>query len=221
MNLYACDACNYLFASEDAIPGVCPACGLSTMIKGTDTSKKVTVPTIRPATEEEALAYKAVEETLTAERSFLDRVDNLGTYDLSDDEYHVALMLLFYFKSAPGYQVSKFLNDILPTKNSFAETHVAQAMARELYSEARRHFTSEIGKERSLVGVNDIRKVAAQMPEDSAARILRRFRQDEIDTLMGKEQTLGNVRRVDMDQVIREPGAEYRRFLLEWYNSIT
>lgn len=77
MNLYACDACNYLFASEDN-PGTCPA------------------------------------------------------YDLSDDKYHVALMLLFYFKSAPGYQVPKFLNDILPAKNSFAETHVARAMAREL-----------------------------------------------------------------------------------------
>lgn len=81
-------------------------------------------------------------------------------------------------------------------------------------------FTSKIAQERQATGTNDIAEVAAQTPPDSAANILRRFRQEGIAKILHDQQNLGDIRRVNLEKVALEPGGEYIRFLTEWYNSM-
>ncbi len=90
----------------------------------------------------------------------------------------------------------------------------------DLYSGAKKHFTSELGKERRETGCNDAIDVAAYTDKGSAAGLLVRFRQGESDQILGKTPNLANIRGVDLNQVAEEPGEDYLRFLMDWYNSI-
>lgn len=93
-------------------------------------------------------------------------------------------------------------------------------MACNLYIGVRQFFASKMNQERQDAGANDIAKVAAQTPPDSAANVLRRFRQDEFNAMIGWPQNLDDIRRVDLEKVILEPSNGYLRFLTEWYNSM-
>ena len=62
--------------------------------------------------------------------------------------------------------------------------------------------------------------MAAYTDKGSAAGLLVRFRQGESDQILGKTPNLANIRGVDLNQVAEEPGEDYLRFLMDWYNSI-
>ena len=219
MNYFTCDACHYIFQSGTTST-TCPSCNASSVIAHNSMGKKFKVPAIRLSTEMEAGQSRAAETEETAERTYLERVGSLSDYTFTDDEYHAALMLLFYFKSSPEAFTSIHLESLLDQRHCGTENGKAGTSAMNLYSRAKKHFTSELGKERQETGCNDAIDVAAYTDKGSAADLLTRFRQRESDQILGKTPNLANIRSVDLNQVVEEPGEDYLRFLLDWYNSI-
>lgn len=219
MNYFTCDACHYIFCADD-MPSSCPACSASSIIAQNNNSKKFKIPAVRFSTETEMEQSRLAETEGAATESFLERVKNLTGYTLTNDEYHTALMLLFYFKSAPEEFTSMHLKDLLCGRNSFIENKMAETAAGNLYLQAQKHFTSELGRERRDTGCNDAVEVAAYTEKGSAASLLLLFRQNEIDQILGKTPNLTNIRSVKFDQVVKEPGGDYIRFLIDWHNSV-
>lgn len=215
MSVFVCNACHRVFEAK-SLPNACPSCNLDSVLGSTDTDRRVAFPAVRAATEAEIQAYEDVGKAKT----FLEWADSLSAYDLSDDEYHVALMLLHSFMTTPGLYTRHLISDLLPVKRNGIEQRAAQAMARNLYIDVKKSFTSKIAQERQATGTNDIAEVAAQTPPDSAANILRRFRQEGIAKILHDPQNLGDIRRVNLEKVALEPGGEYIQFLTEWYNSM-
>lgn len=219
MNYFTCDACHYIFQSDD-IPSSCPVCNASSVISQNSTGKKFKIPAVRVSTETEMEQSRLADTAESAKKSFLERVKSLSGYTLTDNEYHTALMLLFYFKSAPEEFTSIHLNDLLYGRNSFIENRMAETSARNLYLQAQKHFTSELGRERRETGCNDAVEVAAYTEKGSAAGLLLLFRQNGTDYILGKTPNLTNIRNVKFDQVVKEPSGDYTRFLMDWYNSV-
>ena len=219
MNYFTCDACHYIFKSDD-MPSSCPSCSASSIIAQNSISKKFKIPAVRPSTETEIAQSRQADTKESAKKTSLGHVKNLADYTLTDDEYHTALMLLFYFKSAPEDFTSMHLNDLLYGRNSFIENKVAETSARNLYLQAQKHFASELGRERRETGCNDAVEVATYTEKGSAASLLLLFRQNEINQIFGKTPNLTNIRNVKFDQVVKEPGEDYIRFLVDWYNSV-
>ena len=98
---------------------------------------------------------------------------------------------------------------------------MAETATGNLYNQAQKHFSSELGRERRKTGCNDAVDVAAYTEKGSAASLLLLFRQNETDQILGKTPNLTNIRNVKFDQVVKEPGGDYVRFLMDWYNSIS
>lgn len=219
MNHFTCDACHYIFQSDD-IPSSCPVCNASSIVAQNDTGRKFKIPAVRISTKTEMEQSRMADTEETAKKSFLGRVKSLSDYTLTDDEYHTALMLLFYFRSAPEEFTSIHLNDLLYERNSFIENKMAETSARNLYIQAQKHFTSELGRERRETGCNDAVEVATYTEKGSAASLLLLFRQNGTDHSLGKTPNLTNIRNVKFDQVVKEPGEDYIRFLMDWYNSV-
>ena len=219
MEIFVCNACNHIFQAE-APPTACPRCNLDSVLGSTDSGRRVSFPAVRTANDAEIQSYEDVEKAAQEERDFLEWLDSLASYDLSNDEYHVALMLLHSFRATPDLYTKHFISDLLPVKEGGFEGRAAQAMARNLYIDVKKSFTSKINRERDAAGTKNIAEIAVQTPPDSAANILRRFRQDEITKIFHDPQNLGDIRRVDLEKVILEPSDGYLRFLTEWYNSM-
>ena len=172
------------------------------------------------ASAEELEKYKESENSVSKQQDFINRVKNLKNYTFNDDEYHTALMLLYYFKDTPKEFTLIKLEALLQPRNSVIERKVAETAARDLYIGMQKHFTSEIGKERRETGCNDAIEVASYTQKDSAANILILFRQNFEDQIIGKSPNLTNIRKVRYDDIVKEPTDEYLRFLIEWYNSL-
>lgn len=219
MDIFVCNACSHMFQAEIQ-PAVCPSCNLNSVLGSTDSGRRVSFPAVRAATKAEIQSFEEVEKAARGEMDFPEWLDSLSSYDLSNDEYHVALMLLHSFRTTPDLYTKQFINDLLPARKGGIEGWNAQAMARILYIDVKKSFTSKINQERQNAGTNDIVKVAAQTPPDSAANVLRRFRQNEITKIFRDPQNLGDIRRVDLEKVVLEPSDGYLRFLTEWYNSM-
>ncbi len=160
-----------------------------------------------------------MEREIQTEKAFLERIDSLDGYKLSDDEYHLALMLLYYYKTCPAWFLKGALRELLDPEMQ-SENDVTRTAVWKQYRAAEKLFTSHIGRERLKAGNNDIAFVAKATELDSASNILLRFRQDDFSVILHEAPNLGNVRRVDIEKVAREPGNEYLRFLMEWFNSI-
>lgn len=219
MNLFVCNSCCYVFEADE-MSDTCPSCRSRTVLGTTDSGKKFSFPAVRLASEIEAQAYENVKKDIYEEKVFLERVNGLSAYNLSDDEYHVALMLLFALKTTPNFYASHFLSDLLPTMKADLDEATARATVRDMYMNVKKSFTSQINRERREAGTNDTADVARCFPSDSASVTLLKFRQGELDALLKGPQNLGDIRRVNIEKVSAEPSAEYVRFLAEWYNSI-
>ena len=219
MAYFTCDACHYIFRSDD-IPSSCPGCGASSVVARNDTGRKFQVPAIRWSTEAEMEQGRLADQAESSHKSFLERVRGLSGYTLYDDEYHMALMLLFYFKSTPEEFTAKYLDDLLHGKNSYFESRIAETSARNLYTQAQKHFVSELGRERRETGCNDAAEVASYTEKGSAASLLLLFRQNDTDRILWKTPNLTNIRSVKFDPVVKEPGEDYVRFLMDLHNSV-
>ena len=219
MNYFTCDACHYIFQSDE-IPSSCPACSASSVAARNGTGRRFKIPAVRISTGTEAEQSRLADTEESARKTFLERVESLSGYTLTDNEYHTALMLLFYLRSAPEEFTAGYLNSLLYVGNSFSENNTFETSARNLYSKAKKHFSSELGRERRETGCNDATEVAAYTEKGSAASLLLLFRQNEIDQVFYKTPNLTNIRNVKFDQVLKEPGEDYIRFLMDWHNSV-
>lgn len=219
MKHFTCDACHYIFQSDD-IPSSCPACNAASVIAYNSTNRKFKISAVRISTEAEAKKNQQANREESAQKSFLERVDSLTGYTLTDDEYHTALMLLFYFKSTPDNFISIHLGCILSQGNPSTENEMDGESARDLYTCAQKHFASQLGRERHETGCNDATEAATYTEKGSASSLLIQFRQTEWDQILGKVPNLANIRNVKIEQVAKRPGEDYLRFLMDWYNSI-
>jgi hypothetical protein len=86
------------------------------------------------------------------------------------------------------------------------------------YKIVRRSFTSALNKERRSMGTNDTALVAEHKGNHSASHMLMMFKQDEDRALemFGRDPNLGDVRRVDIDKLVREQSKQFLRFLEDW-----
>lgn len=163
MKHFTCDACHYIFQS-DAIPLSCPVCNTSSVIAQNSTSRKFKIPAVRISTETEISQSKIAETEESARKSFLDRVKSLPGYTLTDDEYHTALMLLFYFKSAPEKFTSAHLECLLNRGNPSTEDKMGEASARDLYTKAQKHFVSQLGRKPAAITLQKLPPIQKKNP---------------------------------------------------------
>ena len=211
MKLYICDACHYLFRAEDT-PEECPVCHAKELMVKTDNGKLIPFSAVR---EIEAFESSVYPDTKKGNDSpdLLERINSLSKYELTDDEYHLALMLLYRYREWHGDFIKIKFENILTRENSFFNAKAAQTEARYVYEDAVDYFKEAIAKERHETGENNISKVAEKSGEDSAASVLMLFRWKK-----PKVPTLTNIRAVDVKQAVTNPSKDFTAFLLDWYN---
>ena len=211
MKLYICDACHYLFRAEDT-PEECPICHAKELMVKTDNGKLITFSAVREIEAFESSVYpNAIKRNDSPNLS--ERINSLSKYELNDDEYHLALMLLYRYREWHGDFIKIKFENILTRKNSFFNGKAAQTEARYVYEDAVDCFKEAIAKERHETGENNISKVAEKAGEDSAASVLMLFRREK-----SKVPTLTNIRAVDVKQAVTNPSKDFTAFLLDWYN---
>ena len=146
---------------------------------------------------------------------------DLDKYDLDPDEHNMALMLLHFCKTTPKEYVSFEVQQLLDKIDKSAKSFEMRDELRRYYKIVRRSFTSALNKERRSMGTNDTALVAEHKGNHSASHMLMMFKQDEDKAmeveLFGKSPSLGDVRRVDIDKLVREQSRQYLRFLEDWY----
>ena len=67
MKFFTCDACHYIFRSDN-IPPSCPACSASSVIVQNDRGKKFKIPAIRISTETEMEQSRLADAEETAKK---------------------------------------------------------------------------------------------------------------------------------------------------------
>ena len=211
--LYTCDACRFIFPA-DSLPERCPDCGkesIAKKIKKDGQERKLVLPAVRLATADEIAEHEKAMAEIAAEDAFADRLKEPQNYDMSMEEHNLALMLLFYFRQCPVPYLRVKL-DILLGEQS--EEKDAAEGAMQLYTDVKKHFSAEIGKERRQFNVD------GALPHGPALDVLYVFRQKEVAALLGSTPNLGDVRRVNVKEIAEKPSAEFLRFLTDWYNSL-
>lgn len=197
------------------MPERCPDCGKDIVVKTAKKDgqeRKIVLPAVRPATEAEIAEHEKILMEFAAEDAFAHRVKDVRHYDMSMGEHNLALMLLFYFRNCPISYLRVKPNALL--KESPFECVDTSAEALRLYTDVKKHFSSEIGKERRQYDAD------GAMPHGSALDVLYAFRQKELAAFMGNTPNLGDVRRVDVKEIAERPSAEFLRFLTDWDNSL-
>ena len=148
---------------------------------------------------------------------------DLDKYDLDPDEHNMALMLLHFCKTTPKEYVSFEVQQLLDKIDKSAKSFEMRDELRRYYKIVRRSFTSALNKERRSMGTNDTALVAEHKGNHSASHMLMMFKQDEDKAmeveLFGKSPSLGDVRRVDIDKLVREHSKQYLRFLEDWHQT--
>lgn len=211
MKQYVCDACHYLFQAE-AVPEECSICQAKVLMVKTNNGKLIPFSAVREIEAFESDVYpNAIKENDSA--GLTERIDSLSKYELNDDEYNLALMLLYRYREWNGDFIKIKFENILTRENSFFNAKAAQTEARYVYEDAVDYFKESIAKERRVTGENNILKVAEKADENSAARVLMLFRREK-----PKVPTLTNIRAVDVKQAVTNPSKEFTLFLLDWYN---
>ena len=211
MKLYICDACHYLFRAEDT-PEECPVCHAKELMIKTDNGKLIPFSAVREIEAFESSVYPDTKKG-NVSPCLTERINSLSKYELNDDEYHLALMLLYRYREWHGDFIKIKFENILIRENSFFNGKAAQTEARYVLEDAVDCFKEAIAKERRETGENNISKVARKAGENSAASVLMLFRREK-----SKVPTLTNIRAVDVKQSVTNPSKEFTAFLLDWYN---
>ena len=219
MSYFICSNCHYLFTGN-ILPEKCPKCGCKELPGIARDNICFTFPSVREATQAEITSYEASlkEETDTAD--MLTWVDRLENYELSDDEYHMALILLYTFRNSPGFYTFQALLPLISINKSDHSDYDITEQRLDTYKMYKKGFVSSINTERSSVGTKNIDEVAGYLGNTSAAYILLQFRTDPLDEVFGRVPNLGNIHRIDMKSVASSPGEGYLHFLRDWYNSL-
>lgn len=167
-----------------------------------------------------AAVFFKTEDQLSKARRYLKLMQDLDKYDLDPDEHNMALMLLHLCKTTPKEYVSFEVQQLQDLIDKSAKSFEKRDELRRYYKIVRRSFTSALNKERRSMGTNDTALVAEHKGNHSASHVLMMFKQDEDKAmeaeLFGRDPNLGNVRRVDIDKLVREHSKQYLRFLEDW-----
>lgn len=194
------------------MPERCPDCGKESITKKAKKDgqeRKLVLPAVRLATTDEIAEHEKALMEIAAEDAFADHIQEPPNYDMSMGEHNLSLMLLFYFRNCPTPYVRIKLDVLLDEPHEGKKT---AEDALQLYTDAKKHFTSEIGKERRQFDTD------GALPHGPALDVLYAFRQKETAILMGNTPNLGDVRRVDVKEIAEKPSKEFVRFLTDWYN---
>ena len=210
-----CDNCHYTFQA-DALPASCPDCGKETVNRRMG-GRVISSPAVRPASEAEIEWFEQAQKETAMERN----ADALRE-QMTIDEYNWSLVLQFRTKTPVTYEGRLALYHFL---NAMREQ---PDRAAEIYPTIRREFTSMITKERG-----ELKKAGfsenVMNPENDlpavfgpALRTLYSFKPDKpgIPDFLQWPPNLGNIRRIDLEKIAREPSAAYTQFLLDWENSL-
>ena len=152
------------------------------------------------------------------EEECLRKIEDLNSYSLSNDEYNMALMLLFSIKDGPKQSAEYMIWLMMTEEENRAKGHSEKASESwvNYYKNVRRMFTSSLNTERRSAGSNETAEVASYAGKLSAAAFLLRFRANEEKAaeryVLGGAPNLGDVRRVDYRKVADEPGEQYLRY---------
>ena len=211
MKLYICDACHYLFRAEDT-PEECPVCHAKELMVKTDNGKLIPFSAVREIETFDSNVYPDTKKG-NVSPCLTERINSLSKYELNDDEYHLALMLLYQYREWHGDFIKIKFENILIRENSFYNATSGQTDACYVNEDAVDYFKESIAKERRETGENNISKVAEKAGEDSAASVLMLFRREK-----SKVPTLTNIRAVDVKQAVTNPSKDFTAFLLDWYN---
>ena len=106
--------------------------------------RKLVLPAVRPATADEIAEHEKALMEIAAEDAFADRIQEPQNYDMSIEEHNLALMLLFYSRNCPIPYLRIKLNALLD--ESPYEGADASADALRLYTDVKKHFSSEISR---------------------------------------------------------------------------
>ena len=118
MKLYICDACHYLFRAEDT-PEECPICHAKELMVKTDNGKLITFSAVREIEAFESSVYpNAMKGNVSL--CLTERINSLSKYELNDDEYHLALMLLYRYREWHGDFFKIKFENILTRETAFS-----------------------------------------------------------------------------------------------------
>ena len=218
MSMFICDACHIIFKSENEIYS-CPSCHAKRLILSAGEDKKLLVPAIRQATNEEVELYRQIAEDLNTENGLEPRIEKLKSFELSDSEYNLALMILWVYRDYSKPLIQYKLKDILTPGGGFFTSEENRNKLIDFCELAKSRFTDAISKERNSTQCNNIVNVAEKIEGESAAGVLLRFRQDEEETLKRKIPNLANIRSVDVKQITCSPSKGFVEYLIDLFNS--
>lgn len=160
------------------------------------------------------------EDQFSKARRYMHFMKNLDDYNLTSHEHNMALMLLYHNRTTPKRYVAFELDYLLLERLRAPEGSKEKEQLRKYFKVIKSVFTSAINAERRSVGTNDTAAVAGFKGKSSASQVLLSFKPDE-DTVLKTEWfdrtcNLGNVRRVDIDSIVRKPGDAFIKFLEDW-----
>lgn len=215
--MFICEACHSIFESENEIYS-CPSCHAKWLILSAGEDKKLLVPAVRQATNEEVELYRQIAEDLNTENGLEPRIEKLKSYELSDSEYNLALMILWVYRDYSKPLIQYKLKDILTPGGGLFTSEENRNKLIDFCELAKSRFTDAISKERNSTQCNNIVKLAEKIEGESAAGVLLWFRQDEEETLKRKIPNLANIRSVDVKQIACSPSKRFVEFLIDLFN---
>ena len=195
--MFICDVCHSMFESDKEIHS-CPSCHAKRLILSAGEDKKLLVPAVRQATNEEVGLYRQIVEDLNTENGLEPRIEKLKSYELSDSEHNLAMMIFWINRDYSKLLMQYKLKEILTPGSDFFTSEENRNKLIDFCELAKSRFSDAVSKERNSTQCNNIVKVAEKIEGESAAGVLLRFRQDEEETLKRKIPNLANIRSVDV-----------------------
>ena len=194
--IFTCDNCHYTFKA-DSLPESCPDCGKE-MLNRRIGSRVIQAPAVRNATDTEIAWYEEgpKEQDLSALRELM-----------TVDEYNWSLIMKYEHQSKTADARSS-------TASYLAAIRQDPDRAADIYLTVRRLFTGKINNERAKLKTQGISDASVY---GSALWVLYQFKSDSgIPAFLTGPPNLGNVRRIDLEKIARNPSPAYMQFLLDW-----
>ena len=207
-----CDNCHYTFQS-DALTLSCPDCGKETVNRRMG-GRVISGPAVRIASEAEISWFEQSQKDLATEQN----ADSLRE-QMTTDEYNWSLIMEFEHQpktKEARESTAAYLSSIRQDPDRAAE----------LYPTIRRLFSSKVTRERGDLRTAGMSEPITKPDEIPAAygpalRVLYSFKEDRHGlSFLLSPPNLGNIRRIDLEKIAREPSAAYTQFLLDWEKSL-
>ena len=211
-----CDNCHYTFTAN-ALPLSCPDCGKETVNRRMDT-RIISSPAVRVATDAEIAWYEQAQKELAAEQN----ADALRE-QMTIDEYNWSLIM--QFEHQPKTKEARE-----STAAYLSAMRQDPDRASELYPTIRMLFSSKVTSERGDLRTAGVSEPVSKPDEGEelpaafgpALRLLYSFKEDRhAPSFLLSPPNLGNIRRIDIEKIAREPSAAYTQFLLDWEKRLT